>query len=317
MDPLLITAGAVILAVVGYGVYVVIEGRRSEVEERLGRYTAAAEEPREREAGKRPSPLTERLDKALAGRGFAENTRAQLARADLKLTVGEYLAAIVIVAVLLSGTVYFLSSGNLVFVLAAGVLGVFMPNWYVKYLQGKRLKAFNNQLGDTINLLVNSIRAGYSVLQAMEAVGEEMGPPTSVEYRRVVREVQLGIGMEQALSNMLRRVRSDDLDLMITAMNVQREVGGNLAEVLDSISFTIRERVRIKGEIQALTAMGRYSGYIISLLPVAVFFFVFAINRTFMTPMIEDPCGWVMIGVAISGIVLGYIIIQKIVKIEI
>jgi len=164
---------------------------------------------------------------------------------------------------------------------------------------------------------VNSIRSGYSVLQAMETVAHEMGPPISEEFDRVVREVQLGLSMEQALDNMLRRVSSDDLDLLITAINVQREVGGNLAEVLDSISFTIRERVRILGEIRALTAQARGSGIMISLMPVALTFFIYLINPTFVMQLVEDRCGWCMIGVAVGGIVLGFIVIQKIVDIKV
>ncbi len=167
-------------------------------------------------------------------------------------------------------------------------------------------------------MLVNSLRAGYSILQAMEAVAEEMAPPASEEFRRVVREVQLGVSMEDALNNLLRRVPSDDLDLMVTAMNIQREVGGNLAEVLDSISFTIRERVRIQGEIRALTAQGRYSGYIVSLLPVLVAFLIYLINPTFILPMFQDRiCGWPMLGIAILGVLVGNYVIQRIVNIEV
>ncbi|MGD1996966.1 MAG: type II secretion system F family protein [Anaerolineae bacterium] len=315
---LVAVAAAVLAAVIAYGAYIVFRGRKSEIEERLGRYTAGPEEERqEGEARDRPvSPLAERLDRALAGRGFTENKRAQLARANLKLTVSEFLAATVILIVLAAGGVYIFTA-NPFFSLVVGMVAFFAPNWYLKFLHSKRLNGFNNQLSDTINLLVNSIRAGYSVLQAMETVAEEMPPPASEEFRRVVREVQLGIGMEEALNNMLRRVRSDDLELMVTAMNVQREVGGNLAEVLDAISFTIRERIRIQGEIKSLTALGRYSGYIVSLLPVGVTILVYMLNREFMMILFEDTCGRILVGIAVLGIVSGHFIIQKIVDIEV
>jgi tight adherence protein B len=184
-------------------------------------------------------------------------------------------------------------------------------------MRGRRLKAFNDQLSDTINLMVNGIRAGYSVMQAMEAVAEEMGPPISIEFGRVVREVQLGITLEQSLDNMLRRITSDDLDMMITAIKVQREVGGNLAEVLDSISYTIRERVRIKGEIQALTSYGRGAGNLLSALPIILSVVIYLISPNFMSQLFSDPCGWIMIGVSILGIILGYLIIRKIVNIDV
>jgi len=314
----LLIAGGMLAAIIGYGAYIVVRGRKSEIEERLGRYTTGPQEAvEERVSEKRPSVLAERLDEALARRGFAENMRTQLARADLKLTVGEFLSAVVIVVVLLAGGAYILTGGNPVITLLAGVIGFFAPRWYVSFLQRKRLNAFNGQLSDTINLMVNSIRAGYSVLQAMETVAEEMGPPTSEEFRRVVREVQLGLSMEQALNNMLRRVQSDDLELMVTAINVQREVGGNLAEVLDAISFTIRERIRIQGEIRALTAQGRYSGYIVSLLPVGMALFMYFFQRDFFMILIEEPCGRIMIGAAVLSMGIGYFIIQKIVDIEV
>lgn len=313
---LMVLALALVGGIIVYGLVSVLRRRKDEVSERLDRYVDSPTAAVQAVAVERPSPLAERLDRALARRGFAENVRTQLARANLKLTAGEFLAATVISVVFFGGVMQLLR-GNVIMTLVAAVVGFFIPRWYVGYLQGKRLKAFNNQLGDTINLLVNSIRSGYSVLQAMEAVAREMGPPIAEEFDRVVREVQLGLTVEQALDNMLRRIDSEDLDLMITAIKVQREVGGNLAEVLDAISFTIRERVRIQGEIRALTATGRASGYVISFLPIGVTLFIYFVNPSFIRQLIEDPCGWIMIGIAVLGIVLGFLIIRKIVNIDI
>jgi len=315
-----VIAVLVLLVLFGYGVYLFIRGRQSEIEERLGRYAVRVptEEEEAASAGPRRSPLGERFERVLSGRGFAENIRTQLARADIKLTAGEFIAATLISIVLFAFVAYLISRRNPFFALGGGVLGFFAPRWYVAFLQRRRLNAFNAQLGDTINMMVNGLRAGYSILQAMEAVADEMSPPASEEFRRVVREVQLGLSMEEALNNLLRRVPSDDLDLMVTAMNVQREVGGNLAEVLDAISFTIRERIRIQGEIRALTAQGRYSGYIVSLLPVVVGVLVYLINPDFIRPLFEDrTCGWPVLGIAALGVILGNIVIRKIVNIEV
>ncbi len=315
MENLLLILGALILVgVVAYGAVSLIRERRDTVKERLDRYVetpVVAEAP-----AARVSRLGERLDKALERRGMAANIRAQLASANLKFTAGEFLALTVICVIAAVGLTY-VWKHNVIISLAAAVLAFFAPRWYIGYLKGKRLKDFNNRLADTINLLVNSIRSGYSVLQAMEAVGREMAPPVSEEFSRVVKEVQLGLTVEQALDNMLRRVPSEDLDLMITAINVQREVGGNLAEVLDAINFTIRERVRIKGEIRALTAQGRASGYLISFLPIALSGFIYLVNPTFIERLFTDPCGWIMVGIAILGIILGFLIIRKIVDIEV
>jgi tight adherence protein B len=312
---LFLMAGLIFAGAIAYLIIDAIRRRRDTVKERLDRYAeGAAAAPAAVE--RRVSRLGEQLDRALERRGAAANIRAQLASANLKLTAGEFLA-LTVICVISAAALAHLWKHNVIVTLVAAILAFFAPRWYVSYLQGKRLKEFNGQLADTINLLVNSIRSGYSVLQAMEAVGREMPPPVSEEFARVVKEVQLGLPLEQALDNMLRRVPSEDLDLMITAINVQREVGGNLAEVLDAINFTIRERVRIKGEIRALTAQGRASGYLISFLPVALSGFIYLVNPTFIETLINDPCGWIMIGIAVLGIVLGFLIIRKIVDIEI
>lgn len=318
MDSLLFILG--VLLIIAAVAYFFLSGRtKDDVTERLDRYTLGVEEKKKkgrRESGPRVSPLGERLDRALAERGLARNLRTQLARANLKLTAGEFIAATIICMILFPAIVFILRR-DIPLSLLAAVLGFFAPRWYVSYLQGKRLKAFNDQLGDIISMMVNGIRAGYSVLQAMEAVAKEMDEPASEEFSRVVKEVQLGLSLEQALDNLLRRVPSEDLDMTVTAIKVQQEVGGNLAEVLDTISFTIRERVRIKGEIRALTAQARASGYVVSFLPIGVALLVYAINPKFMGMMFTDPCGWMMLGVAAAGIISGFFITQKIADIEV
>jgi tight adherence protein B len=221
--------------------------------------------------------------------------------------------------------------GGIIFPFGGLVLGFFLPKIYLKMRQRGRLNAFNGQLGDGITLMANGLRAGYSLLQAMEAVGREMPEPMSLEFRRVVREVGLGVSNERAFNNLLRRVPSSDLDLMVTAINVQQEVGGNLAEILEIIGFVIRERVRIKGEIQVLTAQGQLSGWIISGLPVVLGLILYAMNPEYIGRMIyscadrglapdalcSQPCGWIMVGVAILGIISGFFAIQKVIDIEV
>ncbi|MBN1953775.1 MAG: type II secretion system F family protein [Anaerolineae bacterium] len=318
MDTILLyVAGALFLGAIVYAVITIVRGGRDDVSERLDRYAdaqAIVEERRKTESD-RKSLLGDRLDEALEKRGFANNIRTQLSGANLKMTAGEFLAATVI-CIILFAVIGFLFRGIIV-ALVAGVIGFFVPRWYVSISKSRRLNTFDSQLADTINLMVNSIRAGYSVLQAMEAVAREMPAPISEEFQRVVKEVQLGLSVEQAMMNMVRRIPSEDLDLMITAINVQREVGGNLAEVLDAINFTIRERVRIKGEVRALTAQGRYSGYLISFMPVALTFFIYLINPSFIMQLVEDPCGWIMIAVAVGGIFAGFMVIRKIVDIDV
>ncbi len=313
------------LAVVLFAIVIISSLRgRGGVQQRLEQFAGTTDSRELVEAGqgkKRATPIADTLNRALAGRRVAVDLSTHLARADLKLTVAEFLLLQLIVAIG-AGVVGYIGAQTIILGLLAAVVGWFAPRWFVSIRQGQRLKAFNNQLGDALNLMVNGLRSGYSVLQAMEAVAREMPPPIAVEFTRVVQEVQLGISVEQALANMIRRINSDDLDLVVTAINVQREVGGNLAEILDVISFTIRERVRIKGEIQTLTAQGRYSGYVISLLPIVLALILFCINRSYISRLFTSTgvagyCGWAMVVCGLLMIVTGFIAIQRIVNIEV
>ena len=325
MNPMVIVLGVVIVlavVVLFWGVASAMGSGDKAIEDRLEQYTSVVAEPiavgGEGAPGeKKPSRLAAGVDKAIAGRSFADRIATRLAGADLKLTPGEYIIVRItsILGFFLIG--YLLFHRNMFFAIGSGVGGFYAPSIYVKLQQRRRLNAFNDQLGDTINLLANSLRSGYSLLQSMETVAKELPPPISVEFARLVQEIGLGLSNEQAMNNMLRRIQSDDLDLMITAVNVQHEVGGNLAEILEVIGFTIRERVRIKGEIRVLTAQGMISGYIISFLPVGLGLLLYLMNPAYMGSMFTELCGWIMVGVAVIGIVTGFIAIQKIVRIEV
>jgi len=311
---ILIALGAVGLGTVVGGVIMSRQAESDLIEERLG--SRDLREYDVQPKGQRTAPLTDALDRALEERGIGNDLATQLARANLKLTVGEF-AALTVILVVVAGGLSFLWKRDVIVTAVACLAAFFAPRAYVGIRRGRRLKAFNSQLGDTINLMVNSIRAGYSILQAMRAVSDEMAPPISTEFGRVVQEVQLGIPVDEALDHMLRRVPSEDLDMMITAINIQREVGGNLAEVLDSISFTIRERIRIKGEIVALTAQSRISGYMVAIVPVALAGIIYLINPEFMSLLFEHTCGHIMIGTAVVGIGAGFFVINKVVDIDV
>jgi tight adherence protein B len=310
--------GGIFVLAIGLLVYALVgqPAGQSLVEERIG----GRIEPSDFETKVGPgedsaSLIGAAVDRAVAGRGFAQNLSTQLARADWKLTVGEFLVLSVTIA--LGSSVLFYLLGKPLLIPVGILLGVFGPRMYMGIRKGQRLKAFNGQLGDALNLMVNSLRAGYSTLQAMEVISHEMPDPIANEFGRVVLEIQLGVNFDTAMANLLRRMPSTDLDLVITAMSVQREVGGNLAEVLDAISFTIRERVRIKGEIKSLTAQGRATGVIITFLPFALVGVLSFINPDFVSPLFEDACGWIMIGISLLLIGLGYFVINKITSIEV
>ncbi|NLE76764.1 MAG: secretion system protein F [Chloroflexi bacterium] len=315
-------AAVVVPALAGLSLFLVFLGlgrslgaKDQRVDDRLGRYASRSNEA-ETVKAKGGSPIGAKLDKALSNKSFAANTARELARADLKLTVSEFVVLNVLAA-LVGFLLGYLLYRSPFAAIGFGVVGSYLPKFFVHKRQGNRRKRFNEQLSDGINLLVNGLRSGYSQMQAMETVSREMPPPISVEFGRVVQEVGLGISMNQALDNMLRRIQSDDLDLMITAVKVQHEVGGNLAEILDTISYTIRERVRIEGEIRVLTSMQMLSANIISLLPIALGLIMYLLSSDYMGQMFEETCGWIMLGTAAMVVVLGYMAIRRIIAIEV
>jgi tight adherence protein B len=214
--------------------------------------------------------------------------------------------------------------GNPLFLVIGMVVGFLLPRWWLNRRKNGRLNAFNKQLPDTITLIANALRAGSSFLQAIELVVRESRPPISTEFGRVIREVNLGLSFDVALENMVRRVRSDDLELMATAISIQHTVGGNLAEILDSIAFTIRERVRIKGEIRTLTAQQRMSGYVVAFLPIGLVGFLSIIAPSFLQPMLDPavnilgiPTGMILIAIGGFMMLVGFLIIRRIVDIEV
>jgi tight adherence protein B len=330
MEPIIIVI-AVIL-VVGVLVWGVINLRtnRDDLEERLKTIDENVESVVDMEQveqlkaenkakEKEETELRDRFDKLIEQRSFGKKWRTQLSRADLKLTVAEFAAVHILAMVGFFVVSYFVLFGQqLVMGIVGAFVGFFAPRIYLSMMVGRRLKAFENQLPDTLGLWVNALRSGYSVPQAMEAIGRDSPSPTSTEFRRVVQEMQLGIDMEDALAHMLNRMESEDLDLVVTAVNIQREVGGNLAEILDVISHTIRERIKLKGEISVLTAQGRITGYLISFLPIVLALFLYAINPTYMANLFENrTCGWPLLGIGLTMIGIGAAVINKIVDIDI
>src|SRR4029077_13029007 len=172
-------------------------------------------------------------------------------------------------------------------------------------------------LGDTLTLLSNALKAGYSFAQAIDTVAKNAVPPIADEFARAVREMNLGGSPDEALSNITKRIASADFDLVATAYSIHRTVGGNLAEILDNIAYTIRERGRIKGEIATLTAQARASGTLITFLPIVLAVFMYFVTPTYFRPMFENFIGWILIAIGIFMIFIGNLIIRRIVAIEV
>jgi tight adherence protein B len=263
------------------------------------------------------SALTGTVSRAIAGRSFTDNLRTELARADMTLRPEEFLIIQGLTTVVPALIVAIALQNPFAFVILA-IVGYFTPTLYMKRKQGQRLRKFADQLPDTIALMANTLRSGMSLLQAMEMISREAEGPTGPEYGRVVREIGLGIGPEEALLHLVRRLRSDDLDLMVTAILVQHEVGGNLARILDTIAHTIRERVKLKGEIRAITAQQRIAGYMLSGLPVAVGAMLMLVTPKYLLSFIQPMGPWTLLPIiGIAGIVTGTLVMNKIVAIEV
>ena len=302
------------------GIYGLVRGSGMSVQDRMARYAGGSEVQRtqaKKEAKKKKDVIDPFATLAgdAADKKFSTKVQRDLARANLKLKVSEYYYIRVGTALGL-GLVLGVLRDPLSGVIGL-ILGYLMPRFYVSRRIAGRLGAFNKQLADTITLLSNSLRAGSSFLQSIELVSRETPSPMGEEMGRVVRELNLGLGMEEALANLVRRIRSDDLDLMVTAIGVQQQVGGNLAEILDTIAFTIRERVRIKGEINTLTAQGRMSGYLVAFLPIGIAVTLNFINPAFMQPLFTETLGRILLGVGGVMMVIGFFMIQKIVDIKV
>jgi tight adherence protein B len=317
MNPIILLGGGVIvLLLLIIGVVVSITSERSLVEERLGRFLEDERPEPEGEGG--GSIITEWLNRRVARSSAGDRIARELARADLKFKVAEYYA-LIFISTILTAVVAYVIQPNIVSAIIGAVIGFFIPRFYVKRQQTVRLNKFNDQLGDMLNLMVNGLRAGYSTMQAMEAISRELPAPICDEFHRVVQEMQIGIPMEKALDNLLRRIPSEDLDFVITAINVQREVGGNLSEILDNISFTIRERVRIKGEIRVMTAQVRSSGIVLSLIPVFLTLALWFISPEYIGSFFDRGplCGWIAVVTVVGMIAAGYFVMMKIADIEV
>lgn len=327
MDIQLLIVGLLVVAVATILVVRLLQrGKQAtaeEVMERMGRFATREEMLAVNEGSGRhePNKMAQGIEEMFKGRSVADTSATLITRADAKLTVGEFLLIRIGSA----------AGGFLIgFVVAARIapafgvllgivtcfLGYVIPSLYLKIKAARRRKQFVNQLGDTITLMANSLRAGYSLLQTMEMVSRESKDPMATEFRRVVREVGLGISHQEAMANMLRRVPSDDLDLLVTAINIQHEVGGNLAQILTTIGHTIRERVRIKGEIGVLTAQVQLSGYIITALPIGLAIVVFILNPEYLMGIMTWPWICMPIGSLIM-VIIGFFVMRKIASIEV
>jgi tight adherence protein B len=239
-----------------------------------------------------------------------------LERAGLTLNAKEYLVLRVVVSAVL--TAVLMAVVPIPFLALGGIpLGFFATGFWVKRRKVSRLHKMEAQLIELLQMLASGLRAGFGLLQALEAAAEQTPPPLQVEIRRTLRDTAMGASVEQALTSLNERVGSPDFDIVITAILIQRSVGGNLAEILDNVAHTMRERERIRGEIRTLTSQQRLTGYVIGGIPIGLLGIFSVINPEFTGLLFTDPLGRMMFGAAMVSELIGFAVIQKIVDIEI
>ena len=285
------------------------------------RYYAGGMDTQEKPKEKRP--LAERFMDLLRSSGkllsnirHARGLDFKMQKAGIPLLGTEFLILLGISAVLSAVIVFAVTKKLFAGVLVAVV--VVVAEWvYVLLKISRREAAFTNQLGDCLMMVANAMRAGFSFLQAMDLVAKEMEPPISAEFKHVMRDINLGASVERALDDMDKRVSSPDFSLVVTAVLIQQQVGGDLAHILDTISDTIQDRIRMRREIHTLTSHGRMSGYVLGVLPFALGAFISVVNPGYIEPLFTERLGQIAIGIAVVMVLIGFIVIQRIVDIEV
>ncbi|WP_026370953.1 type II secretion system F family protein [Kallotenue papyrolyticum] len=308
-----ILAGSAVLLLV-LGLNRLLPG--SAVDERLEAYATMSMPLAPAGDGEGRPALDERLNSYLSRRGLTGRIAADLARADVRLTVIEFLL-IKLLALVVPWALLWVLTGQPLTGLLLGAIGFFLPDAYVRLRRRRRSQEFALQLPDTLALIVSALRAGFSLQQAMLNVSKEAPEPTATEFRRLSQEVQLGVPLITALEGMVRRVDSPDLEMIVSVFKIHARVGGNLAQVLDTVSTTIRERVRLRREVQVITAQQRYSSYVLGVLPLALALILFVLNPDYMLGMFQWNIFLCIPVGAFTMSVIGFLVIRKIVAIKI
>lgn len=259
--------------------------------------------------------LTQGITKLFIARSYTENVQLQLISAGIPLKAEEFLT-LRLALISLMPVILYLISNNLWLAIIALIIGAIAPTLYINHKKDSRLQLLNHQLGDALVVMANALRSGFGFQQAMDTVRREMPAPITTEFSWALREMNLGFSTEEALLNLSHRVKSEDMDMVITGIIIQRQVGGNLAEILDNISNTIRDRSNVKKQINILTAQGRLSGLIIGLLPLFLVAIMLVINPGYFDPMTKDLRGIIIIVTSVVLEFIGIIIIKKITDID-
>lgn len=316
---LLVFTSVLILSSVGLAVVLAPRTSLSEqlqIYENAMRRSQGMTENKAVEAGTYREKISNALTAWLSRKGLAPDLQLLLEQAGLPLKVSEFVVLHLGFTLLLSFLTYPLFGDWLIVAALAGG-GAMLPAALVSYLKKKRAEAFHEGLPDALSLIAGGLKAGYSFLQTIEMVAQETKPPMSTELNKVLTEARLGLPLEDALDNMAGRVDSINFSWTVFAIKIQRETGGNLAEFLEVIAQTIRERDYLARQIKVLTAEGRLSAIILFLLPFVLAGLIYLVNRNYLTVLISTTIGWVMIGVSLVLMIMGGWWLKRIINIEV
>ena len=259
--------------------------------------------------------IREILKKGLPGKD-QKKIAQQLTAAGVGLRPEEYVMARFFFAVVVSGVAFLIF--NSIFVTPFGaILGFYLPQIWLNIKKGKRIDKFNDSLADMLTTIIGSLKAGYSFQQALKTVAEESESPVKEEIETLLNEINYGISMEEALNNLKSRMPSVDLELMIHAILIQRQIGGNLSIILEVIINTIRERKKLERHVRTLTAQGRLSGRVIALLPIVIAAVMYFLQRGMIIEFASNRYGQIAIAIGIVSCLIGFILMNKITKIEV
>ncbi|QUH27004.1 type II secretion system F family protein [Serpentinicella alkaliphila] len=320
MEPIISTLVFMTVLLSLLGLYLSIGSKKSPIALRLKNYSelhknAFIEESKENQKISKKNILRI-IGKFFVTVTLTKKLENQLLKAEIPMRGEEFLGLNIlglIFSVIIGGVIL----GGVGPILILSILCVSVPQVIIQRKRRTRAEKINLQIGDCLTVMANSLRAGYSFQQAIDLVGKEMNGPLANELRKTNREINLGTTIDDALINLTKRAESEDLELLITAVLIQRQIGGNLAEILDNISFTIRERIRIKGEIKTLTAQGRISGLIIGLMPPILFAILMLINPSYMNVMVKSRVGLMILFGGLLSEIVGVILIKRVVDIEV
>jgi tight adherence protein B len=254
------------------------------------------------------------------GREWAAKAVLDLDQADLHLRVGEYVALRVCMALIFFALSFVLVSSRpvaMVIGIALGVVGFLAPAFFARYRKRSRLNKLERQLEETLTMTANSLKAGFGLLQSLEMAAQQLEHPIATELRRTLHDINIGSSTEDALLALSERASSYDLDIVITAILIQRSVGGNLAEILETVAHTMRERARIRGHIKAVTSQQRLTGYILGAMPIAVMGLLFLVASEYMTPLFTTLGGKVILVGGGMMEFIGILLIRRILAIEV